>query len=115
MELFPHTCIYFYTVHVLYIIIIIIQKIAAGALLAFHGQNPEVHLQLFPHTCTYFHTVHVLYIIIQKIASALLQLLSNFEDFNNAVCHVMKITTAESSPGVGFFNTTNVPALAPAI
>ena len=37
-----------------------------------------------------------------KIASVLLQLLSNFEDFNNAVCHVVKITTAESSPDVGF-------------
>ena len=33
------------------------------------------------------------------------QLYSDFRDFNNGVCQVMKITIAESNPGMGLLNT----------
>ena len=77
----------------------------------------DTHDQLFPHTCTCWCTSKCtsrytwstlfphLYMLMYTQVYCYLpipQLYSNFRDFHNSVCHVIKMTTIETNPDTGF-------------
>lgn len=67
-------------------------------------------MQPFLHTCTYWYIDTLVYIYIYNYIDTLvqhylplLQLHFNFRDFNDGICHVMKISTPKSNPDTGLF------------